>query len=71
MKLSSQDHRSRPSRHRMPLALRVPEPMLEEIDGIAASRPDRPDRSSLVRELLAEGLAAHRKRAMAIAGQRG
>jgi len=35
--------------------------MIEEIDAIAASRFDQPDRSSLIRELLAQALAARRK----------
>jgi Arc/MetJ-type ribon-helix-helix transcriptional regulator len=43
-----------------PLAFRFPEPMLEEIDAIVASRLDRPDRSAVVRELLAEALMARR-----------
>jgi metal-responsive CopG/Arc/MetJ family transcriptional regulator len=44
-----------------PLALRFPGAMLEEIDGIAARRFDQPDRSAVIRELLAEALAARRK----------
>jgi metal-responsive CopG/Arc/MetJ family transcriptional regulator len=44
-----------------PLALRFPGPMLEEIDGIAARRFDQPDRSAVIRELLAEALEARRK----------
>jgi metal-responsive CopG/Arc/MetJ family transcriptional regulator len=35
--------------------------MLEEIDGIAVRRLDQPDRSAVIRELLAEALAARRK----------
>jgi hypothetical protein len=34
--------------------------MLEEIDGIAARRLDQPDRSAVIRELLAEALARRR-----------
>jgi hypothetical protein len=34
--------------------------MIEEIDSIAASRLDQPDRSTVIRELLAEALAARR-----------
>jgi len=44
-----------------PLTLRFPGPMLEEIDGIAVRRLDQPDRSAVIRELLAEALAARRK----------
>jgi len=43
-----------------PLALRFPGPMLREIDGIATSRLDQPDRSTVIRELLAEALVARR-----------
>jgi hypothetical protein len=43
-----------------PLALRFPGPMLKEIDGIATSRFDQPDRSAVIRELLAEALEARR-----------
>ena len=46
-----------------PLALRLPEPMIEEIDEIVAERFDQPDRSSVIRELLAEALAARKKKA--------
>jgi hypothetical protein len=37
--------------------------MLEAIDEIAASRMDRPDRSAVIRELVAEALIARKKRA--------
>ena len=40
-----------------PLAIRFPEPMLAAIDAMAASRMDKPDRSTLIRELVAEALA--------------
>ena len=39
-----------------PLALRFPGPMLKAIDSLAARRLDQPDRSSIIRELLAEAL---------------
>jgi hypothetical protein len=39
-----------------PIALR-----LEEIDGIVADRFDQPDRSAVIRELLAETVAARRR----------
>jgi metal-responsive CopG/Arc/MetJ family transcriptional regulator len=45
-----------------PLALQFPVPMIEEIDNIVASRSqfDRPARSNVIRQLLAEALAARR-----------
>jgi hypothetical protein len=45
-----------------PLAFRFPAQMLEEVDAIAASRLDAPVRAVVVRELLAEALAARRKK---------
>jgi metal-responsive CopG/Arc/MetJ family transcriptional regulator len=45
-----------------PLAIRLPDPMLERIDEIVASRMDEPDRSAVIRELLAEALEAREKR---------
>lgn len=71
MKLMSHEPRSRTPRHLMPLALRVPEGMLHEIDSIAATRPDQPDRSSLVRQLLAQALAANREKSTAGAAVTG
>ena len=47
---------------RTPLALRFPDEMLEAIDAIAAGRLDRPDRSAVIRELVAEALMARTKR---------
>lgn len=46
-----------------PLAFRLTKPMLQAIDAIVASRFDQPDRSHVVRELLAEALQARRGRA--------
>jgi Arc/MetJ-type ribon-helix-helix transcriptional regulator len=43
-----------------PLPVRFPGPMVQEIDTIVAGRFDQPDRSSVIRELLAEALAARR-----------
>jgi metal-responsive CopG/Arc/MetJ family transcriptional regulator len=43
---------------RTPLAIRLPEPMVEQIDAIASARLDQPDRSAVIRELLAEALQA-------------
>ena len=48
---------------RSPVALRFPDEMLEAIDEIAASRMDRPDRSAVIRELVAEALMARKKKA--------
>jgi metal-responsive CopG/Arc/MetJ family transcriptional regulator len=44
-----------------PLALRLPDAMIAEIDAIAAGRLDQPDRSSVIRELLAEAIGARNK----------
>jgi len=45
-----------------PIAIRLPVPMMEEIDAIVAGRYDQPDRSAIIRELLAEALATRRKK---------
>jgi Arc/MetJ-type ribon-helix-helix transcriptional regulator len=45
-----------------PLTIRVPEAIIEEVDAIVAGRLDQPDRSSVIRELLAEALIARRKK---------
>jgi metal-responsive CopG/Arc/MetJ family transcriptional regulator len=45
-----------------PMALRFPDEMLEAIDAIAASRMDRPDRSAVIRQLIAEALEARKTR---------
>jgi metal-responsive CopG/Arc/MetJ family transcriptional regulator len=37
--------------------------MMDEIDAIVAGRYDQPDRSAIIRELLAEALAARRRKA--------
>jgi hypothetical protein len=37
----------------------LPEPMLDKITEIRAGRLDRPDRSTVIRELLAEALQVH------------
>ena len=42
------------------IAIRFPEEMLVEIDGLIAGRLDRPDRAGIIRELLAEALAARK-----------
>ena len=38
------------------IAIRFPRPMLDRVDEIIAGRLDRPDRSSIIRELVAEAL---------------
>ena len=38
------------------IALRLPKVMIKALDEMADARLDRPDRSVLIRELLAEGL---------------
>jgi metal-responsive CopG/Arc/MetJ family transcriptional regulator len=43
---------------RTPLAIRLPEAMVSQIDAIAAERLDQPDRSTVIRELLVEALEA-------------
>lgn len=43
------------------IAVRLPVDMLDEIDAMCAERMDRPDRSVLVRELLAKGITADRE----------
>ena len=45
-----------------PIMIRLPPAMVAEIQAISASRMDAPDRSSLIRELLAEAMAARRLR---------
>jgi metal-responsive CopG/Arc/MetJ family transcriptional regulator len=47
-----------------PLTLRLPAYMLEEVDAIVASRShyDQPDRSAIIRELLAEAIASRQKK---------
>lgn len=43
-----------------PTTVRLPAPMLAEIDSIVASRYDAPERGAVIRELLAEALATRR-----------
>ncbi|WP_424955857.1 ribbon-helix-helix protein, CopG family [Hyphomicrobium sp. 1Nfss2.1] len=40
-----------------PVMVRFPRALLKEIDAMAATRLDRPSRSAIVRELIAEALA--------------
>ena len=44
-----------------PIAVRFPAPMREELEKIRASRMDAPEISALVRELVAEAIAARSK----------
>lgn len=53
--------RGRPSLDGEPMqqiAIRLPRPMLDAIDGLIEGRLDKPDRTAVMRELLAEALAA-------------
>ena len=43
------------------IAIRFPRPMLGMVDEIIAGRLDRPDRSSIIRELVAEALRSRGK----------
>lgn len=42
------------------VAIRFPEEMLAEIDSIIAGRMDKPDRSAIIRQAVAEWLAARK-----------
>lgn len=44
------------------IALRLPKPMLAAIDDMVAGRLDQPERSAIIRELLAEALDARKTR---------
>jgi len=44
------------------LAIRFPKPMLAAVDEIISGRLDQPDRSTIIRELLAEALVARQAR---------
>lgn len=44
------------------IAIRLPDEMLSAIDGLLDGRMDRPDRTAVIRELLAEGLTARGKK---------
>jgi Arc/MetJ-type ribon-helix-helix transcriptional regulator len=45
------------------IALRLPVEMLRRLDDLVEARLDRPDRTAVIRELLAEGLDAREKKA--------
>ena len=42
------------------IAIRLPDEMLAVIDGLIEGRLDRPDRTAVIRELLAEALTARK-----------
>jgi hypothetical protein len=44
-----------------PISLRLPAPVVEQIDAIVASRMDQPDRTAVIRELIVEALMAREK----------
>jgi metal-responsive CopG/Arc/MetJ family transcriptional regulator len=43
------------------IAIRLPKPMLAAIDEMIAGRLDQPERSAIIRELLAEAITARGK----------
>lgn len=43
------------------IAIRLPKPMLAAIDELTAGRLDQPERSAIIRELLAEALQVRRR----------
>ena len=43
------------------IAIRLPIEMLQAIEAIAAERMDKPDRSNLIREMLADGIKRARR----------
>ena len=63
MKEPKQKKRGRPKAVEEPMrqvAIRFPEEMLAEIDNIIAGRMDRPDRSAIIRQAVAEWFAARK-----------
>jgi len=45
------------------IAIRLPKPMLAAIDELLVGRLDQPERSAIIRELLAEALQARARKA--------
>lgn len=41
-----------------PITIRLPEPMVRQLEAIQAKRLDAPDKSTLIRELLAKAIKA-------------
>lgn len=41
-----------------PITIRLPEPMMQRIEALQAGRMDQPDKSQIIRELLAKALEA-------------
>lgn len=44
-----------------PITIRLPAPMMQQIEAIMGKRLDAPDKSAVVRELLADALSRGRK----------
>jgi Arc/MetJ-type ribon-helix-helix transcriptional regulator len=44
------------------IAIRLPDEMLAAIDSLLVERMDRPDRTAVIRELLAEAIAARKRK---------
>ena len=44
------------------IAIRLPKPLLAAVDAITEGRLDQPDRSAIIRELLAEAIARRMKK---------
>ena len=65
MKQKHEKRRGRPPRHGDallgPITLRLPEPMMAEIDRLMGVRLDAPDKSAVIRELIAAGLQRMKK----------
>ena len=56
--------RGRPRKHSTllePITIRLPEPMAAEIEQIQSSRRDAPDKSQVIRELLAHALESRKQ----------
>lgn len=45
-----------------PIAIRFPSAMVEAIEAIQAARMDRPEKSAVVRELVAEAIEARKRK---------
>jgi Arc/MetJ-type ribon-helix-helix transcriptional regulator len=45
-----------------PIPVRFPEEMIEAIEAIQAKRMDRPEKSAVIRELVAEALTARKRK---------
>lgn len=47
------------------VAVRFPAGLLAEVDAVAGARLDKPDRSSIIRELVAEAITARKRKGKA------